>query len=186
MPQGDLDTDLRLGEEPQISENQRARLLQSMEFIQAHCTERINLKDVAAVAELSIYHFHRLFHLHFKKTVKRAITECQVKVAQRLLLDGVETVEAAKRAGFANQSHLTARFKSVSGYTPALWRRLQQRGAAPIERTVPTSSIENRQQQEDVSDIVAQAARLREAADELLRRAQRLSGKSTDPESGTH
>ncbi|HTL28859.1 MAG TPA: AraC family transcriptional regulator, partial [Tepidisphaeraceae bacterium] len=74
-------------------------------------------------AGLSPYHFHRLFRETYGKTLKRVNTELQIDFAKRLLLEGVSTVEVGQRAGFANQSHFTSRFKSITGLPPAAWLR---------------------------------------------------------------
>ena len=46
------------------------------------------------------------------------VTGRRVELARRLLLDGVPAAEAATRAGFYDQSHLTRHFKRLHGVTP--------------------------------------------------------------------
>jgi AraC-like DNA-binding protein len=53
------------------------------------------------------------------------VAEFQVGHAKELMMRGVPLADVADRCGFSNQSHFTARFKQLTGETPARWRRLQ-------------------------------------------------------------
>src|SRR5688500_1271329 len=79
------------------------------------------LAEIARVAHFSEYHFHRLFRKRFGKTPKHCLVALQIEEAQRLMLAGQRPSEAARHAGFSHQSHLTARFKGVTGLTPRQW-----------------------------------------------------------------
>jgi AraC-like DNA-binding protein len=92
-----------------------------MEYVRQNCHTVLKLQQVAEVAGLSKFHFHRLFRVHCGKTVKQFATECQVELSKRLLLQGATVRDVAQRAGFANQSHFTWRFKVITGITPAKW-----------------------------------------------------------------
>jgi AraC-like DNA-binding protein len=114
-----------------VSTTLRERLEQALRFIQANCTKGILLEDVAAVTGFSSFHFHRLFRTCFGKTVKEAITECQIELAKQLLLQGVAAAEVATRVGFCNQSHLTYRFRRITGLPPIAW--LQRARSEPAK-----------------------------------------------------
>lgn len=109
----------------EINEDQRKRLEAAMEYIQKNCHTGAGLDDAAKAAGLSKFHFHRIFHRYFGKTVKRIVTECQVEMAKKLLLAGVPTKETGERCGFANQSHFTSRFKLITGQPPRKWTKAQ-------------------------------------------------------------
>lgn len=104
-----------------LNAEQQARLEKARSYVQQNCNALLLLDQVAEVAGFSKFHFHRLFRAHFGKTLKQFVTECQVELSKRLLLEGVPVRDAAERAGFANQSHFTSRFKRVTGTTPAKW-----------------------------------------------------------------
>jgi AraC family transcriptional regulator len=116
-----------------VNAEQQVRLRRVMDYLQAHFHEHPTLAVLAQVGGLSPFHFHRLFRACYGKTLKRVTTELQVEHAQRLMLRGVKTAEAAASAGFANQSHLTSRFKMIVGMTPGAWLRRESArpGALP-------------------------------------------------------
>ena len=87
------------------------------------------LSEIARIAHFSEYHFHRLFRKRFGKTPKQLLVELQIDEAKRLMLAGQRPADAAGRAGFSHQSHLTSRFKSVTGLTPKQWLLAAQKQA---------------------------------------------------------
>ena len=97
------------------------RLSAAMAFMQREFRRGPKLAEIARAAHLSPFHFHRLFRRHFDKTPKQVLVELQIAEAQKLMLAGVPLAKAAKRAGFAQQSHLSTRFKKVTGLTPGQW-----------------------------------------------------------------
>jgi AraC-like DNA-binding protein len=100
------------------------RLLKAMEFMRREFRRGPKLPEIARAAHLSPFHFHRSFRRQFGKTPKQILAELQIAEVQRLILTGVSLGEAAKHVGFAQQSHLTARFKQVIGMTPTAWLTL--------------------------------------------------------------
>lgn len=99
------------------------RLAAARAYIERNFHRVPTLEEVAAAAQLSPFHFHRLFRRAYGQTPKQVATSLQVAEAQRLLLRGAAVAEAAAAAGFAHQSHMTARFKRVVGTTPYKWKR---------------------------------------------------------------
>jgi AraC family transcriptional regulator len=92
--------------------------------VQQNCHTRLLLEQAAERAGLSKFHFHRLFRAYCGKTFKQFATECQIEMSKRLLLNGTTVRDAAARAGFANPSHFTSRFKLITGTTPAKWLKM--------------------------------------------------------------
>ena len=97
------------------------RLQATMAFMAQEFRRNPRLSEIARVAHFSEYHFHRLFRKRFGKTPKQYLVELQIEEAKRLMLAGQRPSDAARRAGFSHQSHLTARFKVVTGATPRQW-----------------------------------------------------------------
>jgi len=91
-----------------------------------------SLPEIAEVAGLSRFHFHRLFRQRYGKTPKRIITELQVAEVQRLARTGMPLGEAARAAGFVHQSHMTLRFKQVVGETPRRWLQAVRSSASTL------------------------------------------------------
>jgi AraC-like DNA-binding protein len=97
------------------------RLHAATEFMAREFRRNPRLSEIARVAHFSEYHFHRLFRKRFGKTPKQVLVELQIEEAKRLMLGGMRPSEAARHAGFSHQSHLTSRFKTVTGLTPKQW-----------------------------------------------------------------
>ena len=97
------------------------RLQATVAFMAQEFRRNPRLSEIARVAHFSEYHFHRLFRKRFGKTPKQCLVELQIEEAKRLMLAGQRPSDAARRAGFSHQSHLTARFKVVTGATPRQW-----------------------------------------------------------------
>lgn len=123
-----------------VNPSQEARLRRVVDYLKDHFREHPTLAKLAEVGGLSPFHFHRLFRAYYGKTLKRMTTELQVEHARQLMIDGVPAAEAADRAGFANQSHLTSRFKMIHGITPGAWLRQYRARKASAPSQPPTSS----------------------------------------------
>ena len=97
------------------------RLRAATEFMAKEFRRNPRLSEIARVAHFSEYHFHRLFRKRFGRTPKQVLIELQIEEAKQLMLAGQRPSEVARRAGFSHQSHLTSRFKVVTGLTPKQW-----------------------------------------------------------------
>jgi AraC family transcriptional regulator len=108
-----------------ITSEQQTKLSRALRYIEANFAKQPRLPEIAKIAGLSPFHFHRLFHKCYGRTVKQVMTSLQVEYAKELLRSAVHASEAGRRSGFANQSHFTSRFREITGTTPAAWRRQQ-------------------------------------------------------------
>ena len=82
------------------------RLLLSADFIQSHFAEPLSVDLLAAVSNLSPFHFARLFSLVMDETPHAFLTRKRVAVARRLIDAGLGHGDAAERAGFGCRSTL--------------------------------------------------------------------------------
>jgi AraC-like DNA-binding protein len=98
-----------------------ARLQATVAFMAREFRRNPRLAEIARVAHFSEYHFHRLFRRRFGKTPKQQLVEYQIEEVKRLMLAGQRPSDAARRAGFSHQSHLTSRFRQMLGMTPRQW-----------------------------------------------------------------
>lgn len=114
------------------ADQELARLLPAIRFMQEHFAEGVTLVAIAKTVGLSPFHFHRRFTELFGMTPKQFLLECQINQAKRdLLARDKELVQIAAECGFAHQSHFTSRFKQATGLTPTQWRRVaMQRGTS--------------------------------------------------------
>lgn len=103
-----------------LSETRRKRVLS---YIDDNISRQITLSELAAVANLSLYHFTRKFKNRMGMTPLRYLSNRRVDVAQRLLRStNASLVEISLACGFASQSHFNTVFKKVTGTTPASYR----------------------------------------------------------------
>lgn len=99
------------------------------EYINEHLDQNLKLNDLAAIAQLSPYHFLRLFKKDMGTTPHQYILRCRLNHAKDLLQhSNLSIAEIATRTGFCDQSHLTRYFKRATGVTPK--QLLQSRAVA--------------------------------------------------------
>ena len=92
------------------------RLLLSADFIQSHFAEPLNVELLAAVSNLSPFHFARLFSVVMDETPHAFLTRKRIAVARRLIDAGLGRGDAAERAGFGCRSTL---FRHLRGAASA-------------------------------------------------------------------
>jgi AraC family transcriptional regulator len=93
-------------------------------FVEANLGLPIRLRDLAARAALSPYHFSRAFKISAGMTPRAFVEYCRVERAKRLLTESTQpVVEVAAETGLGTQSRLTTTFKRRTGLTPAAYRR---------------------------------------------------------------
>lgn len=111
------------GRAPCVRGGLPAHVLRRVEdYIDAHLSAPIHLDDLAGLAGLSGFHFHRMFQLSRGCTPHAWITRHRVARAKTLILDGTPLAQAAVDCGFSSQSHLTRVFRAQTGLTPGQYR----------------------------------------------------------------
>jgi AraC family transcriptional regulator len=95
-----------------------------LEYIHQHLVTNLTLRDLAAVAHLSPYHFARLFKISTGLPPRQYIIGRRVERAKQLLRgdDDLTLAQVAARAGFCDQGHFTRHFKRLVGVTPKRFR----------------------------------------------------------------
>lgn len=97
------------------------------DYIHEHFARDVTLIELARVADLSPFWFIRAFQKHFGLTPHAYLIGLRVRHAKALLARGAAIIEVALDTGFADQSHLTRRFKSIVGVTPGQFVRQASR-----------------------------------------------------------
>ena len=105
------------------------RMHRALAHIDAHLSEPLPLAELAAVANFSPYHFHRLFTAWEGETVADFIRRRRVEVAALRLLTQPRTavLDIALTVGFGSGEALAHAFKARFGCSASQWR---QGGAA--------------------------------------------------------
>lgn len=94
------------------------------EFIEDNIDRTITLADLAALVNVSRFHFTRLFKRSTGVTAISFVERCRIRRAQSLILEtDLSLAEIALMTGFADQSHFTRRFHRHTGATPATFAR---------------------------------------------------------------
>jgi AraC-like DNA-binding protein len=109
-------TSARIGRErPGVS---RAR-----EYIHSHFAIDVSLHELAKVASLSPFHLARSFEREVGQPPHAYLDRVRIERARALLDAGTSIADAATAVGYADQSHLTRRFKRLLGITPGQFAR---------------------------------------------------------------
>ena len=101
-----------------------ARLRRVEELVAARLGENLPLHELAAEVGLSTYHFARAFKASTGETPHAFVLRRRMDEARRLLRETrLPISQIAPRVGFSGQAQLTARFRLMTGTTPAKFRR---------------------------------------------------------------
>jgi AraC family transcriptional regulator len=94
------------------------------DYIEDRLDEEISLRDLAAIAQLSPFHFARAFKQSFGEPPHRYHMVRRMERAKALLKVPARTVtEIALKLGFSETSSFTAAFRRSVGATPSDYRR---------------------------------------------------------------
>jgi AraC-like DNA-binding protein len=113
--------------------------------LHAHLGELIPTAALAEMIGLTESHFIRAFHLEFGLPPHAYHLRLRLARAVELLSYGLSVATVANECGFADQSHLSRKFKEVYGLTPAAWRTAAvgvRRGESDGGRPVPERALE--------------------------------------------
>lgn len=97
-----------------------------IDYINDNLEQELRLQDLAATAQLSQYHFCRVFKRSTGLSPHQYLTQQRIERVKQLLRQGSMTLaEIAITCGFTHQSHLHRHFKNSTGVTPTTWMRDQ-------------------------------------------------------------
>jgi AraC family carnitine catabolism transcriptional activator len=102
-----------------------ARLLKAIRVMEEHVEDKLTLKDVARMAEISDRQLERLFHQQLQMTPVGFYRQLRLERAHRLLAYSRLTVrDVALATGFSTLAEFSRAFKSRYGRPPSHARRL--------------------------------------------------------------
>jgi LacI family transcriptional regulator len=98
-----------------------------LRFIRDHACEGIRVRDLLAVAHLSLSELERRFHHYLGRTPKAELQRVQMEQAKRLLRDTTLSLKViARRTGFASEQYFGDAFRRACGFRPGAYRRLHR------------------------------------------------------------
>lgn len=101
----------------------RPKLRRVLRFIREHLHDPVSVADLAALVNVSPFHFSRLFRARTGKAPHQFVIERRLEEAERLLLEtDTPVVRIARRVGYRDASHFAALFRRHLGLTPSMYR----------------------------------------------------------------
>jgi AraC-like DNA-binding protein len=116
-----------IAELPIHSNNHRlaGRLKKVHEFVIVNFQNKINIRDIADLANMTDHAFCRYFKRSTKKTFMTFLSELRVCHSKKLLIEtGNSISDICYASGFDNLSNFNRKFKSITGMTPREFRKL--------------------------------------------------------------
>ena len=95
----------------------------SLEFIGEHLASDLPLGEIAAVANMSKYHFAKSFRQAMGIAPHQYLVKLRVEKARKLLAQNTMSVEeVARSVGYADKGHFAAQFRKIVGISPNQYR----------------------------------------------------------------
>jgi AraC-like DNA-binding protein len=102
---------------------ERPAVRKAREYMEANFAEDVSLSKLASSVSLSPYYFARAFKREIGLPPHAYLETVRIQKARELLDSGASLVSTAISVGYADQSHLTHRFKRFLGITPGQYVR---------------------------------------------------------------
>ena len=104
-------------------DNFPVRMRRVVDYLAEHIDEPLKLDDIARVAHVSPYHFHRIYRGTLGETPGDTVRRLRLSRSAIDLLDRDLNIErVARRAGYASQAAFTRAFRDEYGEPPARYR----------------------------------------------------------------
>lgn len=102
----------------------------AIDYIEAHLTETIDIREVAKRASSSTFHYQRMFSFLTDMSVQEYIRNRRMTLAaSELIATDTKVIDLAFKYGYESSEAFSRAFKSVHGYSP----RSVRKGEAPIK-----------------------------------------------------
>ncbi|KAF3885214.1 MULTISPECIES: helix-turn-helix domain-containing protein [Nostocales] len=99
------------------------KLCKILEYINENLERELTLAELASVAEISSYHFARLFKQSTGFTPHQYVINCRIERAKKLLAEKqLSIAEIGDAIGFQSPSHFIALFRKRMAMTPKAYR----------------------------------------------------------------
>ena len=117
--------DLRL---PDVTAEEFSHLDDAIRYVEGHLSSPPSIREVAAVARMSVYQLDRRMRRVFGLTTGQWVLQTRINHARKRLIDTDLPIAAiALEAGYSDQSSFTRQFRRSTGLSPSGFRKLRQR-----------------------------------------------------------
>ncbi|WP_281612643.1 AraC family transcriptional regulator [Flammeovirga sp. SubArs3] len=97
-----------------------------IDYINDHLDQHIDLKVLAEIANISEFHFHRIFKALIGESVGSYTNRIRLETAAGLLRGtALSLLIIAEKTGYSNQQSLSKAFKKHFGITPSAFRNIE-------------------------------------------------------------
>ncbi|PVZ12304.1 MULTISPECIES: AraC family transcriptional regulator [unclassified Pseudomonas] len=111
------------------------RLAAVDDYIRKHFQRPVTLKELTALAGLSVAQLERYCKRVFHLTPRQMIHKVRLEHAHRLLCTALPITEVALQCGYTDHSAFSRQFRALTGFTPREYRAAHPgNGADPIAR----------------------------------------------------
>jgi AraC family transcriptional regulator len=108
------------------------------DYMQENFHRQVYLAELAELAQLSEYHFCRMFKQSFAQTPQAYLLAIRIEQVKLRMHNGLESIaDIALQCGFANQSHMGRYFKEIVGVSPRQYRHLAT--DTPLSLNIPAN-----------------------------------------------
>lgn len=108
-------------------------ILKALIYIEEHLHDILELQQLAKIAGISPYYFHRLFRIYLKETVADYIKRLRVqRAAERLHYSNDPITTIALDVGYETPSSFSKAFNQMMGATPRQYRKSIRPAVATI------------------------------------------------------
>ncbi|WP_028112478.1 AraC family transcriptional regulator [Ferrimonas kyonanensis] len=111
------------GQRPVSLTRARPQLLKVKQFLDQQCDADVSLQQLADYVGLSPFHLLRQFQREFGLAPHAYQIQARVRLAKRLIRQGLPLLQVAQECGFYDQSHLSRHFKKAIGLPPGRYAR---------------------------------------------------------------
>jgi len=105
---------------------EQQRLHRIYHFIESRYMEAIDIKEVAAVSNLSVAAFCRYFKKSTHLTFTDFLNQYRINQAKKILMQDKSVTAACYECGFENLSHFNKTFKKFAGENPTAFKKKQR------------------------------------------------------------
>ncbi|MFV2053897.1 AraC family transcriptional regulator [Aliiroseovarius sp. YM-037] len=116
-----------------MAQSYEARMMRVLDYIHANPAGDLSLDQLADVAAMSRFHWHRVFHGMTGETCAQVVRRVRLHRAACWLVQTDQPIgEIAEKVGYPNQQSFTRAFRTGFGTSPGAFRKAGTLGPPPL------------------------------------------------------